>query len=178
MGRDKAALAASGTGESLAGRTARLLAAVTAPTLEIGPGHSNLAAIVEDQRGAGPLVAVAVGGRELCARGWFGPAVVVATDLPRLTGALLSWLANHPSTRAIVPVAHGIPQPLCARYPAADLERAVELVRLGRRSLRDLLDGSNALLVGPDEWEAAAGDPDALTDVDTPEDLIRLGICP
>jgi molybdopterin-guanine dinucleotide biosynthesis protein A len=174
MGQDKAALPAPDTGESLAGRTARLLAASTSLAVEVGPGWSDLPAIVEVQRGGGPLVAVAAGRRELCARGWDGPAVVVATDLPHLTLELLSWLVEHPSRRSVVPVALGVPQPLCARYSPADLDRAGVLVAMGRRSMRDLLDGTDALLVGPEEWSPAAGDPDALADVDTPADLARL----
>ena len=66
MGQDKAALPATDGGESLAGRTARLLAAATSPTLEVGPGWSDLPAVVEVQRGGGPLVALAAGRRELC----------------------------------------------------------------------------------------------------------------
>lgn len=174
MGQDKAALPAADTAESLAGRTARLLAAATSFAIEIGPGWSSLPAIVEVQRGGGPLVAVAAGRRELCARGWDGPAVVVATDLPHLTPELLSWLVDHPARRSVVPVAQGVPQPLCARYSAPDLDRAGVLVAMGRRSMRDFLDGTDALLVGPEEWQPAAGNPDALEDVDTPADLARL----
>jgi molybdopterin-guanine dinucleotide biosynthesis protein A len=71
-------------------------------------------------------------------------------------------------------VALGVPQPLCARYSARDLDRAVVLAALGRRSLRELLDGTDALLVGPEQWHPAAGHPEALEDVDTPADLDRL----
>ena len=131
MGQDKAALAATGTGETLAGRTARMLGAVTSLALEIGPGSQRPAGVVEVQRGGGPLAAVAAGRRELCRRGWDGPAVVVATDLPRLTPALLTWLAEHPSRASVVPVALGVPQPLCARYSARDLDRAVVLAGHG-----------------------------------------------
>ncbi len=173
MGQDKAALRAIETGESLAGRTARLLAAVTSPALEIGPGFTDLPAIVEAQRGEGPLVAIAAGRGELCRRGWDGPALVVATDLPRLTLELLSWLVEYPSPTSVVPVALGIPQPLFARYSAADLDRAVVLSATGRRSMRDLLDGADALLVGPEQWQPAARNPDALDDVDTPAELAR-----
>ncbi len=174
MGRDKAALPVTDGGESLADRTARLLAAATSPTLEVGPGWSDLPAVVEVERGGGPLGAIAPGRRELSVRGRDGPAVVVATDLPRLTIDLLSWLVEHPSRTSVVPVALGVAQPLCARYSARDLDRAVVLAAMGRRSLRDLLDGIDALLVGPEQWQPAAGHPDALEDVDTPADLDRL----
>ena len=74
---------------------------------------------------------------------------MVATDLPRLTVNLLSWLVEHPAPGSVIPVAAGVPQTLCARYAAADLDRALALANAGRRSLRDLLNGSDALLVGP-----------------------------
>jgi molybdopterin-guanine dinucleotide biosynthesis protein A len=129
---------------------------------------------VEDPPGGGPLLALAAGARRLRDLGWTGSAVVVATDLPLLTRGILAWLAGHPSWRSVVPVLGGVPQTLCARYAPRDLDRAVELAAAGRRALRDLLDGSDALLAGPEVWGPAAGDPDALFDVDTPEDLARV----
>jgi molybdopterin-guanine dinucleotide biosynthesis protein A len=174
MGVDKATLVVVGRPEPLARRTARLLAEATGPALEVGPGHTDLPAVLEDVPGSGPLAAVAAGVRRLRALGWDGPAVVVATDLPLLTLGLLVWLADHPSSRSVVPVAQGTPQTLCARYAPDDLERAVVLAATGRRSMRDLLEGSRALLAGPELWEGAAGGPGALTDVDTPSDLSRL----
>jgi molybdenum cofactor guanylyltransferase len=174
MGRDKAALPAFDGEDSLAGRTARLLASATHPCFEVGPGHSHLPAVVEDPPGGGPLAAVAAGQQFLAAAGWSGPALVVATDLPCLTGGLLSWLSEHPSARSVVPVFDEVAQTLCARYAAADLALARELVAGGRRSMRDLLDRIDPLLAGPELWVAAAGDPEALIDVDTPADLARL----
>ena len=87
---------------------------------------------------------------------------MVATDLPRLTAALLSWLADHPSRASVVPVALGVPQPLCARYPAGISTGRWSWLAMGRRAMRDLLEGTDALLVGPDEWQPAAGDLAAL----------------
>jgi molybdopterin-guanine dinucleotide biosynthesis protein A len=163
---------------SLAGRTAALLTRATFPVLEVGPGHTGLTAVIEEPPGAGPLVAIAAGWRRLEALGWTGPAVVVATDLPRLTNALLVWLATHPSSRSVVPVAGGVPQPLCARYAARDLGLACELTDRGSRAMRDLLGGIDALLAGPELWGPAAGDTEALSDADTPADLARLRMGP
>jgi molybdopterin-guanine dinucleotide biosynthesis protein A len=171
LGRDKGALTIPGSGESLARRTGRLLAGVTVPALEVGPGHSGLPAVAEDPLGGGPLVALAAGARQLRARGWTGPVVVVATDLPRLTAGLLAWLAGHPSPRSVVPLRDGVPQSLCARYCPGDLDVAMALVAAGRRALHDLLDSIEALMAGPELWQAAAGDPDTLLDIDTPSDL-------
>src|SRR5262249_51459309 len=95
-------------------------------------------------------------------------------DLPHLTIDLVSWLVEYPSRASVVPVALGVPQPLCARYSARDLDRAVVLAAMGRRAMRDLIDGSDAVLVGPEQWQPAARNPDALDDVDTPEDVARL----
>jgi molybdenum cofactor guanylyltransferase len=174
MGHDKATVSVVAGEEPLARRTARHLAATTNPTFEIGPGHSDLPRVTEDPPGAGPLAAVAAGQRRLRMAGWTGPAVVVATDLPRLTRSLLVWLVDHPSPRSVVPVSGGVPQTLCARYAAQDLDVAVELAAAGKRSMRDLLGGIDALLAGPEVWTPAADDPDALVDVDTPSDLARL----
>jgi molybdopterin-guanine dinucleotide biosynthesis protein A len=174
MGWDKAQLVVGDTTETVARRTARLLAEVTEPALEVGPGRSGLPAVLEDPPGAGPLVALAAGASRLRALGWTGSALVVATDLPRLTLSFLTWLAGHPSARSVVPLVAGIPQTLCARYAPTDLDLGIELAGTGRRALHDLLDRTNPLLVGPELWRPAAGDPDALLDVDTPSDLARL----
>jgi molybdopterin-guanine dinucleotide biosynthesis protein A len=174
LGQDKGALVLAGTTESLAGRTGRLLALVADPALEVGPGRSGLPARPEDPPGAGPLVAVAAGTRRLRALGWTGAAIVVATDLPNLTPEFLIWLSSQPSPRSVIPMLDGIPQTLCARYAPADLDLAVELATSGRSAMRDLFDRMDAELAGPDRWEAAAGHPDVLRDIDTPADLARI----
>jgi molybdopterin-guanine dinucleotide biosynthesis protein A len=174
LGQDKGALVLAGTTESLAGRTARLLASVAGPALEVGPGHSGLPARPEDPPGTGPLVAMAAGTRRLRALGWTGAAVVLATDLPNLTPEFLVWLTSRPSPRSVIPMLDGVPQTLCARYAPEDLDLAVELVASGKRAMRDLLDRIDAELVGPDRWEAAAGGHHVLRDIDTPADLARI----
>jgi molybdopterin-guanine dinucleotide biosynthesis protein A len=174
LGQDKAALVPAGSSEALAPRTARLLVQVARPALEVGPGSSGLPALQEDHPGSGPLVAVAAGSRRLRALGWTGPVIVVATDLPRLTPGLLGWLAEYPSARSVIPVVDEIPQTLCARYAAADLDLAVELAARGLRALHHLVSRIDAVLAGPSLWQAAAGGVDALFDIDTPADLARL----
>jgi molybdopterin-guanine dinucleotide biosynthesis protein A len=177
LGRDKASLPLGPT--TLAARTAALLAEVAAPVVEVGPGRTSLPHVQETPPGQGPLAAVAAGWATLARPGRPAPdhALVVATDLPRLTGSLLGWLAGHPAPGCVVPVdAAGRPQYLCARYSAAALRRAVLLVGRGRTAMRDLLDDGEApvTLAGPAEWQPAAGRSDALADIDTPADLERL----
>jgi molybdopterin-guanine dinucleotide biosynthesis protein A len=173
MGRPKAALIVDGI--SLADRTAALLAAVSDPVIEVGPGYTSLVHVRESPAGGGPLAAVAAGwaavGRPTCAS-----ALVVATDLPCLTSGLLGWLATHPSPHAVVPIDRdGRPQPLCARYAAADLSMASELVASGQRAMSALLDRIAVTWAPASEWEAAAGRAGALVDVDTPADLKGYG---
>ncbi len=172
MGVDKASLEFRGV--RLADRTARLLEEVADPTVEVGPGYTHLQAAPDLDPRLGPLSAVVRGFAAIQAMGWTGPVIVVATDLPLLTGGLLAWLAGHPSSRSVVPIDSLRPQPLCARYQPEDLETAADLFRGGTRTMRELLAAIDALLVGPEEWSLPAGHPLALADADTPADVERL----
>jgi molybdopterin molybdotransferase len=158
MGTDKAGLVVEGV--SLAGRTAALLAGVADPLIEVGPRYTALAHAQEVPAGQGPLAAMAAGWRALVSRvpGGRGPAhvLVVATDLPHLTGGLLGLIATHDGPGCVVPVDQaGQPQPLCARYPAVTMARAVELVAAGRRAVRALLDGDDVTWLSPSVWQPA-----------------------
>lgn len=178
MGRPKATLPVGAT--TLARRTAALVEAVAQPVVEVGPGHSGLPSVADTIPAAGPLAALATGAAWLAGHGWSGPALVVATDLPRLSEALLAWLAAHPALGSVVPLDRaGQAQPLCARYLAAELTTAEVLVASGRRAMRDLLDATPSITyVVAADWMRAAGDPDALIDVDSPADLAAAGIAP
>ena len=168
MGVDKASLRVDGL--PLAQRTAEVLAAVVAPALEIGPGHSTLPAVEEAPPGEGPLAAAAAGFRALAELGHVGPVVVVATDLPRLTVALVQALASHRSAGSVVPLVAGRPQWLAARWSPRAVERAPALVRQGERRVRALADDV--------EWLDGSQWADDLTDVDTPGDLRDAGLVP
>ena len=175
MGRDKATLVVGGAG--LAARTAALLVQVAAPVLEVGPQHTSLPSVQESPPGGGPLCALAAGWAGLVELDCPDSAavLVVATDLPRLTAGLLAWLACHPGPGCVVPLdTHGRAQPLCARYPIAILGLAAGLVGAGKRSIQALLAEAQVTWVTPLMWQPAAGDPDALCDIDTPADLAAL----
>jgi molybdopterin-guanine dinucleotide biosynthesis protein A len=180
-------------GVPLACRTAALLVEVADPVIEVGPGYTSLAHVLEVPAGAGPLAAIAAGWTALAANGRApggSPAsgsperataaaprgvLVVATDLPQLTLGLLELLASYPGVGCVVPVDRsGRLQSLCARYPAAALARSVHLVAAGERAVRTLLDGEEVTYVPPVVWEPAAGGTQALADLDTPDDLARL----
>ncbi|MBO0731648.1 MAG: formate dehydrogenase accessory sulfurtransferase FdhD [Acidimicrobiaceae bacterium] len=162
MGRDKATLVGP-AGETLARYVASLLRGVADPVLEVGPGRSGLQAVADDRPGGGPLAAVATGARALHQRGWRGPVLLVATDLPALDDGTLAWLAGHPAPGAVVPTVGGRHQPLCARYQLADLRHAEQLLAEGKAAMRDLLDVTEVTYAEPPR-------PEALADVDTPEE--------
>jgi molybdenum cofactor guanylyltransferase len=170
MGRDKSELVLGG--ERLADRGARLLVEVTDPALEVGPGRSALPAILEEPPGSGPLAAMAAGGRALSALRYRGPALLLAVDMPLVTGALLAFLRDFPGTGSVVPFVGGRAQPLCARYSPEALSTAEDLVSAGERSMQALLgSGIEVQWAGPRMWGSVA-DEHAFSDLDTPEDLI------
>ncbi len=177
MGRDKAAIRVAGhpAGPTLASRAAGLLSTVCSPAVEVGPGHTDLPAVVEPSPGEGPLSGLVAGWRALSEAGWYGPVLVLATDLPNLTGQMLHWLAGQPEEGSVVPVARGRVQPLCARYSPADLDTAAVLVAAGKRAMKDLLSVTDPRLATETDWADAAGGPSVLSDVDTPADLGGAG---
>jgi molybdopterin-guanine dinucleotide biosynthesis protein A len=169
MGSDKATLRLRGSVETLARRTARLLAGLAEPCVEVGPGHSGLASVREVPPGGGPLAALAQGWTALQACDAGGPVLVVATDLPALDIETLRWLAARPEAGSVVPVVDGRPQPLCARWSASDLGAAQALVAEGQRSMRALVERCAPALV-----EAEGNGPFA--DADTPGAARQLGL--
>jgi molybdopterin-guanine dinucleotide biosynthesis protein A len=174
MGVDKALIEIAG--ERLADRSARVLGAVCSPVLEVGPGHTPLQAVREDPPGQGPLVAMAAGGRALRRIGHQGPAIVLAVDMPLVTEGLLRFLATWPGETTVVPFVGGEPQPVCARYSGEALVLADEAVEDGERSIRAFLRAvADTQWAGPRMWGHLA-DERAFSDVDTPEDLRRLGL--
>lgn len=169
MGEDKALLTLGGA--RLADRAAEALGAVCRPCLEVGPGRSPLPSVREVPPGSGPLAAVAAGWRALSMEhGHAGAVIVLAVDMPFVTPMLLELLARVPGSDAVVPVAGGRFQPLCARYTPRALAVAETLGREGERSMRALLDAVEVTPLHQWVWEPVAG-PGALADLDTPADL-------
>jgi molybdopterin-guanine dinucleotide biosynthesis protein A len=160
LGQDKAALFAV----DLAAR----LAAATAPTYEIGPGRTALPTVPDP--GEGPLAALAAAASVLAD----DDAVVLACDMPFVTEALLRFLASQPGTA--IPVVDGRMQPLCARWSAANLARAPSVVAGGGRAMRALLDdATDVTWLDEAAWSHVAT-ACHFADVDTPDDLVRLGL--
>ena len=167
MATDKAAIV--WRGETLAARAARVLRSVCDPVVEVGSGVSGLPCVREDPPGSGPLAA---------ARGRAGrshaPIVLLACDLPFVDAPVLRLLAEWPGAPTVIPIVDGRLQYACARYGLDALARAEAALLEGRFALRTLAAGEYDEL-GAEEWRAV-GAPETFSDVDTPEDLLRLGL--
>jgi len=168
LGRTKANLEFDGG--TLAHRAARLLAEVCGTVLEVGPGYTELEAISEDPSGAGPLAAVAAGGRALSDRGFGGRVLVLAVDMPFVTSALLRFIARFPGEDSAVPIVGGFPQMLCARYSGAAMQTAGELVSAGESAMKALFRRIPVSRIEPEQWSRAARES-SFQDIDTPTDL-------
>ena len=168
MGFDKASMLIDDM--TCSARAGAALSAVTGVALEVGPGGSGLPAVAEPEPGLGPLVALSEGRRALLRRGALGDVLLLACDLPLVTPQALGLIARYPSTSSVVPVFEGQPQPLCARWSAADLSALDDMVTAGDRSMRGLLALPGIV------WLEDAELSHCLADVDCPADLARLGL--
>ena len=169
MGTDKARLVVNG--ETLAARSARVLTSVCDPVVEVGPGVSGLPAVLEDPPCAGPLVALVAG---VGALGEPRSVILLACDLPHVSPELLGLLVEWPGSGTVIPVVDGRFQYACARYGPRAFDEAVASLRHGSTSLREIA-GSDCEYVSEAEWGEVATALD-FADVDTPEDLRRLGL--
>jgi molybdopterin-guanine dinucleotide biosynthesis protein A len=98
------------------------------------------------------------------------PLVVLACDMPFLTGALISWLATRPGSAVVE--AGGRMQPLLARYEPA-LAPVFERSLRRRGALQAAVAAIDPLRLGERELEAF-GDPRRLCfNVNDHEDLAR-----
>jgi molybdopterin-guanine dinucleotide biosynthesis protein A len=157
--------------ETLAGRAARVLAAVCSPVVEVGPGHTALRSVREAPAGSGPLVALVAGADALAAE----TVVLLGCDLVRVESPVLALLAEWVGAPSVVPMVGGMPQLVCARYGPDALAAARSLLATGERSLRALVAGLDVDFLPEARWRSVAGS-DAFDDVDTPADLARLGL--
>jgi molybdopterin-guanine dinucleotide biosynthesis protein A len=169
MGSDKAGIVVSG--ETLAVRSARVLSAVCDPVIEVGPSVSGLPAVQEDPPGAGPLVGLLAG---VGALGNPRTVLLLACDLPFIEPALLELLRDWPGTGTVIPMVEDRAQYACARYGASALEAARLALRSGVLSLHALAHSQSEYLTEA-EWGDVVS-ADVFADVDTPDDLRRLGL--
>lgn len=107
-----------------------------------------------------------------CEKPW---AFVLACDMPFVTGSLVERIASFRSsdTDVIVPIqSDGRLQPLCALYRRnACLEKTMEMLEAGNRSLHSLVKQLNPRLVEFAEFSDLSNSELFFTNINTPQDL-------
>jgi molybdopterin-guanine dinucleotide biosynthesis protein A len=171
MGRDKASLTIRGV--ATATRVARVLADLFEEVLLVGgsPPADAPGRHVPDPEGPRcPLRGIVAALEAARAE----RVLIVATDLPLVTPALLLGIVAWPRAEAVVPRPSGWPQPLCALYVREAAHRAA-LTRLkaGQLAAQGLLSELHTSYL--EDLDLAQLDPDgtALANLNTPEDLAR-----
>jgi molybdopterin-guanine dinucleotide biosynthesis protein A len=97
--------------------------------------------------------------------------LVVATDLPGLTPALLLGMLAAPEADVVLPRSDGRLQPLCALYRReVSLERARQQLARGALTLAGVLEGLSLEVLEGDDLAALDPDGLALFNVNSPED--------
>lgn len=165
MGRDKALLPYDG--KTLVEHVAAMVAQAAGSVVLVGAPDRyeamGLAAIADTFEPCGPLGGILTALRASEAE-W---NLIVACDMPGVTVALLVRMldaARQAGAECLVPVsADGRLQPLCAVYHRSAAARLEEVLRQGRRKVRDCLA---ALRVA--EWHVE--DVGAFENVNTPGD--------
>jgi molybdopterin-guanine dinucleotide biosynthesis protein A len=167
MGSDKATLVVNG--EALARRAARVLSAVCAPVVEVGPGTTSLRVVREDPPGQGPLAGFLAGAAALATD---QPIVLLACDLPFVDESFVRALVAECDDGSAVPIVDGHHQYACSCWSPAAIAAARVAFDEGDRGMHALLRGDDAKLVPADAFAQI------LSDVDCPDDLVRLGLIP
>jgi len=180
MGTDKAALPAPAGDTTMVEQTVATVGSRCRPLFVVAAADQCLPAlearVLRDREpGLGPLAATAAGLREAADAGavW---ALVVAVDLPLLTGALLDRLIGTAAgldAEVVLPW-DGRDHYLAALYRTALCERAGALVAAGTRSMRSLVDAADAQRVVVTPPGAVGDGVPELTNVNSPAELQAL----
>lgn len=131
------------------------------------PLRSGMGQIVDDIDGIGPAAGLLAARRAYPGAAW----LVVACDLPLLDHAALETLIRaRDGRRAAIGYRSSqddLPEPLCAIWEPAALDRLAQQVAAGRNGLRDVLRQVDTLLL-------ATPSADVLDNANTPEEREML----
>ena len=169
MGEDKAALQLNG--RSFVAHVAEALRAVTRRVSIVGalpPADAGSLPVVPDVHVKWGALGGLHAALAVCRTEW---AVVVACDLPMVSGPLLERFAGlREDFDAVAPIqADGYPQALCAFYRVATCrDCAQQLIASGERRPRTLLRAVNTRWVTPAEIADLPSSERLLSNVNTP----------
>ena len=128
---------------------------VRAPGQPLPALPASVEVLDDDDEGRGPLHGMAVGLGALAGRAEV--ALVCSTDLPFLHPAfLLRLLALRGDADVVLPVVHGVRQPLVAGYRTHLAARALDLLAQDRARPAFLLEGADVRVVEDEELLADA----------------------
>ena len=99
----------------------------------------------------------------------------LACDVVRFDPAVVALMASvRADSDAVVPVAEGFLQPLCALYTSECLTTLREMTDRGERRLHRWLDALNVRELHAEELAAAGLDPRSVRGANTPDELRAL----
>jgi molybdopterin-guanine dinucleotide biosynthesis protein A len=174
MGQDKALLRVDG--ETQLSRAVHLLGPFvdqvfvsTRVDQQDEPERSKFRQIVDRYRELGPLAGILSAMEEHPDAGW----LVLACDLPNVEELTIRYLLDnrssvHPFT-AYKSSSDGLPEPLCAFYSAGG-------AAIVKAFADDGIICPRKILIGSDTHLLEQPNPEALDNINTPEDLARTGI--
>jgi molybdopterin-guanine dinucleotide biosynthesis protein A len=172
-GQDKSALIVDGL--RFIDRQRQALAPLTDRIVLIGARDAGTAPLpVEDDRwpNAGPLGGLATA----LLTATTDRVLVLACDLPCVTTEFLAFLADvDPGAAAVVPVCDDRWQPLCGFYARRTLDTFVAALANGERAVAPVVSQVAPRLIGRDEWAPFDRTGTLLANVNTPDDLARIG---
>ncbi len=128
---------------------------------------SDIPTVIDHFPGAGPLGALITAILDSPT----DVTVVVAGDMPYVTGPFLAWLAGQcGESNLVLPRDAGGYHPLCAAYHRTAAPALQQALDSGERRVQTAVRALRTLVVGPEDY--AAFDPEGrlLLNVNTPED--------
>lgn len=172
MGRDKALLEIDGF--TMLNRAIDLMRKVGIAPAVVGSfgellRETGVRVIPDDWPGAGPLGGIATALRESQAR-W---SLVIACDMPYLTGEWLEYLAGRAAgsdAHAVVPMNERGPEPMCGAYEKGAEPVIRAALENGTRKVRDGLAKLRIDYIERAEWKGFDSDGLLFKNMNTPAD--------
>lgn len=173
MGQDKALLRLDG--EPLVARAVRLLGGLSDDVMVVADDPVRYAAVVAARLiadggdgGEGPLVGI-IAALEAA---YHDRVLVIPTDMPNLTDALLRAVGtHHPSHTVLAESSLGHPEPLVGCYHRSALPTLRAALAANQRRLTSLVAALGAVILPADALGALEG---VFRNVNTPDDWTRL----